>query len=46
MREIQALLGHRSLHTTERYMHVAENFLHQSRSPLDLLRATGTAPKA
>jgi site-specific recombinase XerD len=46
VREIQALLGHRSLHTTERYMHVAEDFLHQSQSPLDQLRASEATPKA
>lgn len=45
VREIQALLGHRSLQTTSRYMHVAENFLHQARSPLDLLRAGEATPK-
>lgn len=38
VRTIQALLGHRSLHTTELYTHVAENYLHQMRSPLDRLR--------
>ena len=38
IRKIQALLGHRSLQTTERYTHVAENYLHQMRSPLDRLR--------
>lgn len=38
VRTIQALLGHRSLQTTERYTHVAENYLHQMRSPLDRLR--------
>jgi integrase/recombinase XerD len=38
VREIQALLGHRSLQTTERYTHVAENYLNQMRSPLDRLR--------
>ncbi len=38
VRKIQALLGHRSLETTERYTHVAENYLHQMHSPLDRLR--------
>lgn len=38
VRKIQALLGHRSLDTTERYTHVTENYLHEMRSPLDRLR--------
>lgn len=38
VRKIQGLLGHRSLQTTERYTHVAEDDLHQTRSPLDRLR--------
>ncbi len=38
VRTIQSLLGHRSLQTTERYTHVAENYIHQMRSPLDRLR--------
>ena len=45
VRTIQALLGHRSLHTTERYTHLAQNYLHQTSSPLDRLRKeTPTAP--
>ena len=44
VRKIQALLGHRSLETTERYTHVTENYLHQ-RSPLDKLRANESSPK-
>jgi len=38
VRTIQALLGHRSLGTTERYTHVAGDYLRQTRSPLDALR--------
>lgn len=38
VRTIQALLGHRSLGTTERYTHVAGAYLKQTRSPLDTLR--------
>ena len=38
VRTIQALLGHRSLATTERYIHVAGDYLRQTRSPLDALR--------
>jgi site-specific recombinase XerD len=37
VRAIQALLGHRSLGTTERYTHVAGAYLKQTRSPLDTL---------
>lgn len=38
VRTIQALLGHHSLGTTQRYMHVAGDYLRQTRSPLDALR--------
>jgi integrase/recombinase XerD len=38
VRTIQALLGHRSLGTTQRYMHVAGDYLRATRSPLDSLR--------
>ena len=38
VRTIQALLGHRSLGTTERYTHVAGDYLRQTQSPLDRLR--------
>ena len=34
---IQKLLGHRCLRSTSRYTHVAKNYLHQTRSPLDLI---------
>lgn len=44
VRTIQALLGHRSLQTTERYMHLAQNYLHQTTSPLDRLRKETAAP--
>ena len=44
VRTIQALLGHRSLQTTERYTHLAQNYLHQTRSPLDRLRKEVPAP--
>jgi integrase/recombinase XerD len=38
VRTIQTLLGHRSLATTQRYVHVAGDYLKQTRSPLDALR--------
>jgi integrase/recombinase XerD len=38
VRKIQALLGHRSLKTTELYTHLAVNYMNQVRSPLDRLR--------
>jgi integrase/recombinase XerD len=40
VRTIQALLGHRSLETTQRYTHVAGDYLRETRSPLDRLRET------
>ncbi len=38
VRTIQALLGHRSLGSTQRYVHVAGDYLRQTRSPLDSLK--------
>jgi site-specific recombinase XerD len=38
IRTIQSLLGHRSLESTQRYTHLAKNYLHQTKSPLDRLR--------
>ena len=38
VRTIQALLGHRSLGSTQRYTHVAGDYLRQTRSPLDSLK--------
>jgi len=34
---IRDLLGHRSLRTTERYLHVADTTIRSIRSPLELL---------
>jgi integrase/recombinase XerD len=45
VRVIQTLLGHRSLHATERYTHVAGDYLRQTVSPLDELRATKPGKK-
>jgi len=45
VRTIQALLGHRSLQTTQRYLHLAQNYLHQTTSPLDRLRKETAAPE-
>ena len=39
VRTIQSLLGHRSLESTQRYTHLAKNYLNQTKSPLDRLRA-------
>jgi integrase/recombinase XerD len=38
IRVIQALLGHRSLHTTARYTHLAGSYLRETVSPLDKLQ--------
>lgn len=43
VRTIQALLGHGSLGSTQRYTHVAGDYLRQTRSPLDSLKTTPTS---
>jgi len=37
IRRIQLMLGHRSLRTTAKYLHVASNYLHEAKTPLDTL---------
>jgi len=37
LREIQVILGHRSLRTTQIYLHLAADYLERTRSPLDTL---------
>jgi integrase len=39
LREIQELLGHENIETSQIYMHVEQNSAASNRSPLDLLRA-------
>ena len=40
VRVIQFLLGHRNLRATAVYMHVAQNYVNQAKSPLDALYET------
>jgi site-specific recombinase XerD len=37
IRTVQVLLGHRSVTTTQKYTHVSENYLHETKSPLESL---------
>jgi integrase/recombinase XerD len=45
VRVIQTLLGHRYLHTTERYAHVAGDYLRRTVSPLDQLHSKTATKK-
>ncbi len=37
LRKIQLMLGHRSLRTTAKYLHVASNYIATTNTPLDTL---------
>ena len=44
VRDIQALLGHRSLETTQRYAHVSVDYMTRTPNPLDLLWRSKPTP--
>jgi len=44
IRIVQALLGHASIHTTQRYTHITDRLLRLTRSPLDLIQKQQTPP--
>jgi integrase/recombinase XerD len=37
IRRIQLMLGHSSMRSTAKYLHVASNYLHEAKTPLDTL---------
>ena len=45
VRTIQVLMGHRSLRTTARYLHVTRKVIAATQSPLDLLDVTDPGPQ-
>ena len=45
LRTIQILMGHRSLKTTARYLHVSQQQVRTIASPLDSLNLTQEPPK-
>ena len=45
MRTIQVLMGHTSLNTTVKYLHVTQKHIEGTRSPLDVLRLPQTDDK-
>ena len=44
IRIVQALLGHASIHTTQRYTHITDRLLRLARSPLDLIQKQQSPP--